>query len=173
MKKFFLPFLFIGSIVMIVVMAKTGTTLKTPATPMGILDLEFAYNAKKTTHILNAWAPGGGTDNIAAAKINTYWDFLFLFFYAGFLFLACKKIASAINGPVAKAGNLIAKAALLAGVLDILENAGMLLTLNGQGSNTVSFCTTCASVIKWGLAIIAVLYVLTGLLVLLYRRIKY
>jgi hypothetical protein len=173
MKKILLPFFFIGSMAMIVVMTKTGASLKTPAAPMGILDLEFAYNTSKTTPILNSWAPTVNTDNIAAAKINTYWDFLFLFFYSGFLFLACKKIAAVIKGPVAKAGNFIAKGALLAGFLDMIENAGMLLTLNGQGSSTVAFCTTCISVIKWGLALIAVLYVLTGLLVLAYRRIKY
>jgi hypothetical protein len=78
-----------------------------------------------------------------------------------------------MQGPVVKAGNLVAKGALLAGILDIIENAGMLLTLNGQGSSAISFCTTFVSVIKWGLALIAVLYVLTGLLVLVYRKIKY
>jgi len=170
MKKLLLPFFFIGTIAMMVVMAKTGATLKTPATPMGILDLEFAYNTAKTSIIINAWAPTAGLDNIAVAKANTYWDFLFLFFYAGFLFMACKKIALKIKGPVSKAGNLIAKGALLAGFLDILENVGMLLTLSNQGSATIAFATTFVSVIKWGLAIIAVLYVLTGVLALAFRR---
>ena len=87
--------------------------------------------------------------------------------------MACKKIAANIKGPVAKAGSIIAKSALLAGFLDIIENAGMLLTLNNNGSSAIAFCTTFISIIKWGLAIIAVLYVLTGLLVLAYRRIKY
>jgi hypothetical protein len=155
---------------MIVVMTKTGATLKIPATPHGIIDLEFAYNNAKTSEVLNAWAPANGIDNISAAKTNTYWDFLFLFFYAGFLFLACKKIASKISGPVSKAGNIIAKAALAAGFLDILENAGMLLTLNEQGSPAIALLTTVVSVIKWGLALIAVLYVLTGAIALLFRR---
>ncbi len=170
MRKLLLPFFFIGTIVMMIVMAKTGATLKTPAARMGIFDLEFAYNTSKTTPIINAWVQ---TNNIAAAKINTYWDFLFLFFYAGFLFLACKKIATNNIGPVAKAGNLIAKGALLAGLLDVVENAGMLLTLDNQGSPTIAFCTTFVSIVKWLLAIIAVLYLLTGLLVFVYRKIKY
>lgn len=169
MQKLLFPFFLIGTITMMVVMAKTGATLKTDAAPMGILDLEFAYSPNKTTPIINSWIQ---TDNISAAKTNTYWDFLFLFFYAGFLFLACKKIAAAIKGSVAKAGNHIAKAAILAGFLDVLENAGMLLTLNNQGSSAIAFATTFFSVIKWGLAVIAVLYVLTGLLVLAYRKIK-
>jgi hypothetical protein len=169
MKKLLLPFFLVGSLAMIVVMAKTGATLK-PATPHGILDLEFAYNTTKTAEVLKAWAPANGLDNIAVAKTNTYWDFLFLFFYAGFLFLACKKIASKISGPVSKAGNHIAKGALLAGFLDIIENIGMLLTLCNQGSYAIAFVTTFVSVIKWGLALIAVLYVLTGVIALAFRK---
>jgi hypothetical protein len=173
MKKLLLPFFFIGTMAMMVVMAKTGATLKTDTTPMGIINLEFAYNTTKIKPILSAWAPTEKTDNIAAATINTYWDFLFMFFYAGFLFLACKKIAANSKGLVAKAGNMIAGAALLAAFLDVIENTGMLITLHGHTSSTVAFCTTFFSVIKWGLVIIVVLYLLTGLLVLAYRRIKY
>ncbi len=173
MKKLLLPFFLMGTIIMMVVMAKTGSTLKTPATPMGILDLEFAYDLSKTETVLHAWAPTPQLDNIAVAKINTWWDFIFLFFYAGFLFLACKKIASNYKAALAKAGNIIAASAIVAGILDILENAGMLLSLHGYGSATIAFGTTFISVLKWGLALIAVLYVLTGLLVLAYRRIKY
>ena len=173
MKNYSYLFFFIGTLVMMVVMAKTGTILKTDAAPMGILNLEFAYNTTKTTTIINSWASINHADVITAAKNNTYWDFLFLFFYAGFLFLACKKIAANINGPVAKAGNFIAKGAILAGLLDIIENLGMLITLHGHTSSTIAFYTTFFSVIKWGLALMAVSYVLTALLVLAYRKIKY
>jgi hypothetical protein len=170
MKKLLLPFFLIGTIALMVVMAKTGAVLKTPEAPNGILNLEFAYNTAKTTPIINSWASISHTDVIAAAKINTYWDFVFLFFYAGFLFLACKKIAANTKGAFAKAGNLLAKGALWAGFLDIIENAGMLLTLNNQGSSTIALYTTVISIIKWMLALVAVLYVLTGLLALAFRK---
>jgi hypothetical protein len=170
MKKLLLPFFLLGSLAMIVVMTKTGAILKTPETPMGILNLEFAYNTAKTTPIINSWASINNADVITAAKNNTYWDFVFLFFYAGFLFLACKKIAAKTTGSFSRAGKLIAKGALWAGFLDIIENTGMLLTLNNQGSSTISFCTSFVSVIKWALAIIAVLYMLTGLLALAFRK---
>ncbi|MEP7256570.1 MAG: hypothetical protein ABI666_12395 [Ferruginibacter sp.] len=169
MKKYTIPFFLLGSLVMVYVMTKTGATLKTPDTLHGILDLEFAYNTAKTTAAIDAWTPA---DNIAAAKLNTWLDFLFLFFYSPFLFFASKKIAQTFNATVAKAGHLIAKGALLAGFLDILENTGMLLTLNGHTSASIAFLTTFFSVIKWGLALIAVLYVLTGALVLAFRKIK-
>ncbi|MBK8786101.1 MAG: hypothetical protein IPN43_06280 [Chitinophagaceae bacterium] len=170
MKKLLLPFFLLGTIAMIVVMAKTGAILKTPEAPNGILNLEFAYNTAKTTPIINSWAGISSTDVITAAKNNTYWDFLFLFFYAGFLFLACKKIAAKTSGSFSKAGKLIAKGALWAGFLDILENSGMLLTISNNGSNTIALCTTIISIIKWALAIIAVLYMLTGLLALAFRK---
>ena len=172
MKKLLLPFFFIGSMAMIVVMTKTGAILKTPQAPMGILNLEFAYNTIKTTTIINSWASINSVDVITAAKNNTYWDFLFLFFYAGFLFLAGKKIAANTAGIFSKAGNTIATGALWAGFLDIIENTGMLLTLNNQGSSTIAFCTTVISIIKWVLALVALLYVLVGLLVLAYRKMK-
>ncbi|HMU11537.1 MAG TPA: hypothetical protein PKC54_16105 [Ferruginibacter sp.] len=172
MKKRLLPLFFVGTILLIVVMAKTGAALKTDATPHGILDLEFAYDITKTSVVVNAWAPVNGLDNIAAAKTNTYFDFLFLFFYSIFLFLACRKITQQVKGPVAKAGNIIATGSLLAGLLDILENLGMLITLGGHVSGPIAFLTTFFSVIKWALAIMAVLYVLTGLLMLGWKRIS-
>jgi hypothetical protein len=170
MQKLLLPFFLVGTVVMMLVMAKTGSTLKTPDTPLGIIDLEFAHNIHKVKSVLAAWAPTPELDNIKLAKINTWWDFIFLFFYSGFLFLTCKKMAVKIKGPVAIAGKMIAKGALLAGFLDILENAGMLLTLNDHSSSTIAFATTFVSVVKWGLAAIAVLYVLTGLIVFTFRK---
>lgn len=173
MKKLLLTFFFIGTLVMIYVMAQSGAVLKTHATPLGILNLEFAYNSTQTKNIIQAWQAASQQGNVQAAIYNTCFDFLFLFFYAGFLFLACKKIAATTTGPVAKAGNIIARAALLAGIFDVLENTGMLLTLHGYTANSIAFLTVFFSVIKWALAIIAVLFVLTGLLLWLYKKIRY
>lgn len=158
---------------MMVVMAKTGAPLKTPATPLGILDLEFAYDSSKAAAVINAWMPVDASPGIIpAAKTNTYFDFLFLFFYSFFLFLACRRIADHSGGLIQKAGNLIASGALLAGLFDIIENLGMLVTLGGHVSGTIAFLTTFFSVIKWILALAAVLYMLSGMLMLLWRKIR-
>ena len=172
MKKLLLPFFFICNIAMMVVMNKTGATLKTAATPHGIINLEFAYNNVKTNAIINAWAPINEIDNIAVAKINTWFDFLFICAYAFFFFFACTKIAGNIKGTLSKVGNNIAKAALLAGFFDVLENAGMLLTLNGYVNSSVAFLTTFFSVLKWGLVLLVVLYLLIALLVLAYQKLN-
>lgn len=167
MKKYALLILLIGTCIMIVVMTKTGASLKTATTPKGILDLEFAYNTSKTTIVLNAWAPNSNIDNTGAAKLNTYLDFIFLFFYSLFLFFTCDKIARITKN---KTGSLIANGALYAGLLDVIENAGMLMTLSDGGSGTTAFITTFSSVIKWALAIAAVLYVLVGSVQLLISK---
>jgi hypothetical protein len=167
MKKLLLPFLFVGTMFMIFVMGKTGASLKVAHTPKGILDLEFAYNKTKTTSIINAWSLNIIVDNISKAKINTYLDFIFLAFYASFLFFGCKKIAESNKSNI---GLLIAKGALLAGLLDIIENIGMLISLSGYASNTIAIITTFCASIKWILAIIAVLYLLIGILLFAFRK---
>ena len=164
MKKLLLPFLFVGTMVMIYVMSKTSATLKTTATPCGILNLEFAYNTTKTAGVINAWEPN---NNITVAKNNTYYDFIFLAFYATFLFFTCKKIAEIKNS---NTGLLIANGAIAAGILDIAENAGMLFTLSGNVSNTVALITVICAAIKWMLAITAAFYCLAGIVYLIRHK---
>ena len=174
MKNILLIVFFIGTIVMMVVMARTGAPLKTTDTPLGILDLEFAYNTARVNKVIRAWMPASTESfgKIETAKWNTYLDFIFLFFYAGFLSLACKRIAQNIKGPVAKAGGFIAAGALLAGFLDVLENIGMLMALSGSITTGIAFLTTFFSIIKWILAATAVLYALSGLVSLGLNRLK-
>lgn len=168
MKKYGLLILLAGTAVMIVVMAKTGAPLKTPATPNGILNLEFAYSAAKASEVKQAWLPvENNADNITAATINTYLDFIFLFFYALFLFFTCDKMARITKSRV---GTLVANGALYAGLLDVAENTGMLMTLSGTVSGTTAFITTFCSVIKWALALAAVLYLIAGSIQLLVQK---
>lgn len=170
MKKYSLLILLVGTAVMILVMTKTGATLKTPATPKGILDLEFANTTSKAMAVTMAWEPANGLDNISAAKTNTWLDFIFLVCYSLFLFFSCKKIGRIGKGNFGKAGIVIAKGALVAGFLDILENAGMLYTLSGHISGNIAFFTAACSLVKWALGLLAVLYGLAGLIYLLSQR---
>lgn len=172
MKKILIPLFILGTGFMMYIMAQTSSLLKTPETKMGIINLELAHNTTKTSAILQAWAPTTDTNRIEVAKINTYWDLLFLFFYSGLLYLLCHFIADNTAGAMAKAGRLIANAAIISGITDIMENTGMLFSLNGLVSPIVSFSTAFFSYIKWGLVVIAVLYVLIGLLAVAYRKIR-
>lgn len=171
-KKYRLLFLLAGTLVMVVVMAKTGATLKTPATPKGILDLEFAYNASKASTVIHAWNDGSTPfNNNFAAINNTRLDFIFLFFYALFLYYSCNLTASFFNGNFHTVGIFLGRGALAAGVLDILENIGMLITLYGHISDNYSLLTFIFSITKWLLAIAAVLYIIFAGGIVMYKKI--
>jgi hypothetical protein len=172
MKKILIPLFLLGTGFMMYLMTQTSALLKTPTTRFGIINLELASDTVKTNTILNAWAPTTGTDRIDIAEINTYWDLLFLFFYAGLLYLLCNFIAENTAGAISRAGYYIANASIIAGIADVMENTGMLFSLNGLVSPIVSFCTAFFSVIKWSLVVIAILYILAGLLVVAYRKIR-
>ncbi len=171
MRKYFFPIIVVGSLVMVMVMGKTGATLKTPATPLGILNLEFAYNSAKAGTVLNAWQPNEKINNIEVAKFNTWLDFIFLFFYSLFLFTGCKILSANYSGAIQKAGLVLAKGAIAAGLLDIVENAGMLFTLQGNTNNSILFLTATASIIKWILALAALAYLLVFGAGYLFRKI--
>jgi hypothetical protein len=162
----------VGTIIMLVVMGKTGATLKTPTTPHGILNLEFASNSDTVNGILQVWQKTTSTDNIKAATINTLLDFIFLIFYSLFLNNLCNIIAVKLSGLLAVAGKIIAYGVLVAGVLDMIENTGMLLSLNGHMNDETAIITCVAASIKWLLVIVTLLYVIVGGLIALFKNNK-
>jgi len=171
-KKINWLFLVAGTFIMMYIMAVTGRSLYTSETPRGIVDLEFAYNNARTQAVLDAWSPvnSNGIDNIKVAIKNTWLDFIFLFFYSLFLFYCCKSISESYEGFINKLGTFFAMGALNAGLLDIGENAGMLITLNGFPSGSISLLTAIFSVIKWSLALAALAYIIIAGFSLLFKK---
>ncbi len=155
-------FVFAGTLIMAYVMAESGKSLKTPETAMGIINLEFASTKHKVNMVLNAWSYPGTSklDNISVAIKNTWFDFIFLFFYSLMLFYACLSISNSFTGFLNRTGKLLATGSLYAGLFDIIENAGMLISLNGHPSNMVAIITATFSVMKWTLVICAIVFIL-------------
>ena len=170
MKKPLLLFLLAGTLIMMVVMAKTGASLKTPLTTLGILNLEFAYNTKMAGKVINVWASMSSVDNIGAAKFNTKLDFIFLSFYSLLLFYLCRMVAKTSSGYMYSTGILLAKGSIVAGLLDILENTGMLLELNGHITSSITLFTFICASLKWALVLAAVLYILANGSIILYKN---
>lgn len=155
-KIFFSFFLLACTIFVFLQMRPTGRKLKTADTPLGILNLEFAYDIHNTSKVLYAWRPD---EKIEAAKKNTYIDFGLLFFYSLFLFYACLQLSKNFSGITCNIGIWLSKAALIAGGLDVIENIGMLITLGGNQSIFISLLTAICASVKWLLAVLAILYV--------------
>ncbi|MES2653530.1 MAG: hypothetical protein V4663_17465 [Bacteroidota bacterium] len=154
----------VGTLIMFYVMATTGKPLITSTTPLGILNLEFAYNQQMVEQILNAWK-----NLIDTALINTYWDFLYLFFYAFLLVNICTLIHHRLRATYGKIGLLFGRLAILAAFLDVIENGFMLNVLNNSYNAMSLQLMVGASVLKWIIVLIVVLYSLVGLILLTIR----
>jgi len=172
-KKFSLLILLAGTIIMIFIMLISGKPLNTSETPCGILHLEFANTEEKVLQVLSAWKKNSSNTNdiIAAAKGNTWFDFLFLLFYALFLYSSCYRLSRMVtNKIISSLLSFFAIAALLAGGLDMLENIGMLLSLSGQASHAIALFTSIVSIIKWVLVLGAITSLIVGILVFIFQR---
>ena len=135
---------------MMAVMQSNRSTLQTQTTPLGILNLRFAYNSFKAGAVLNSWSNTGTINNIKVAKTNTCLNFIFIFifFYTPFLYFACLKVSMLSSSFLSAAGKFIAKGVITAAVLDVFENTGMLFTLNGYISDSITLLTVICSVVK-------------------------
>ncbi len=172
MKKILLPVFFTGTLFMIAVMSNTGKPLKTCDTPNGIVNLEFANTTAKVNKVFTAWQINTAASKLPAAKTNTYWDFIFIFFYAGLLFLSCRKFYNIYKTHTFfyKAGKLLAKAVLVAAALDVIENLYMLKLLNGNITGAFAATGSACAYLKFILLIMAVLYILISLVLTAFAK---
>jgi hypothetical protein len=174
----------LGTLVMVIVMVITGKPLKTPETPSGIIALELAGTNAKVQSVLTAWrgfpitnnhfSPSGfrsmeevfAGSKIFAARKNTLYDFIFIIFYTSLFVACCKTLSRKLinNNFFSRAGKFIAKAAIVAALLDVIENIGMLLSLFGKGSDTNAMMTMTASSIKWLIVFCTIVYIVVAFL---------
>jgi hypothetical protein len=161
--------LIIITVVMIWVMNKSGNPLKTATTPLGILNLELALTKNETSEIVQQW---NQQQLIPVAQKNTYYDFIFLISYGALFYFLCRQTAKQfrINTFPRKVSYLLAYAAILAGIMDILENSGMLLSLSGHIGNSITLFTFTASLIKWSLVAGCISWLIIAVFIILFRR---
>lgn len=124
----------------------------------GILDLEFARTATRVATILSVW----GRTGQAAARVQTYWDFLFLLGYSTALTLGILSLISRLSHrrAVYNLGITLACGQALAAGLDAVENVCLLAALDGYVRDwTASVAFYCAAV-KFGGVILGLIFVL-------------
>ena len=158
-KNLLISFLFL--VVMIFIMRGQGSSLVTPQSRNGILDLEFAKSPEKYYQLRLFW-------DYRDLRLNIFLDFLFIASYVWFLVTACnfvKRRAGRI-----KWTNLVISLSITAGLFDVCENFLMLLVLNGRFNPDILQVVYYCAVLKFILAGLAVLYLLLSLPILFYRR---
>ena len=153
-----IKYLLYGTLIMVIIMQYSGHPFISPTTPGGILSLEFADTKTKIQSIYDAWQATNirGRTNIAQARINTYWDFVFIFFYSAlFFFWNWISAQNPVNNKYL--GKAAALLAIIAGTLDVIENLGMLKSLNGNILDATADMTSLCATIKFSLLGISVL----------------
>lgn len=133
-----------------------GGALSTKEAPRGVLCLEFAYTADKASMITDSWGAKG-------VKDKAFWqiilDFPFIIAYAALIMaiaLRCQQAAAGIDW-LEQAARFAFYAGPIAGLLDCIENVGMLITLSGAHSDAVAFVTAACAFVKFALIVATIL----------------
>jgi len=126
-----------------------------------VVAFEFAKTPAKAQHMLDTW----GADGIAAVKINSMVDFIFMPVYSTLIAMGILALASGagFTGLMAFIAITLAWAQWLAALCDATENAALLAILYGSAASPwPEIAYWCASV-KFGIIFAGVFFIL-GLL---------
>ncbi len=147
----------LATLLMIILMQVQGGSLKTNASPKGMIDLEFADTPQRLHELMICW-------DISVVKMNIWLDFLFIVAYVLFLSIAAEFSAIKWGGGFAqKIGFWLARIAYVVGVLDIAENLLMLQSVAGNYTDTSLQLTYYCAAVKFILAGCVLLYLLVSL----------
>ncbi len=159
------------TVLTIVGMQMTGSVLVNEAAPGGIVSFELAGTLAGSQSIIESWR--GPT--MTWAGINMGLDFLFLFLYATTIALGCLILADRMPEKfqsLKALGRWLALGILVAAGLDIIENIALILLLTGSGNEFLSPLARWMAIPKFGLVLLALLYIIGGVVSYLTNRIK-
>lgn len=139
-----------------------------PFTPPNIVAFELAGNVATAQEIISAWSP----EQIDRVKTSIYFDFGFILVYCSAFMFACRA-ASTYSGVqfFIKTGQQLAWIVWIAGLCDAIENIAMLRTLSEISQASVSIAFYFAT-IKFGILLIALIFVLICLMTGLFTKAK-
>lgn len=146
-------------VALMLVFSLTGAGLTTNAAPYGIVSYELAFTAENAAAMLASW----DADAQLSAAFGLGLDYLFMPAYAGALWLACGLAGQRLRRlawPLDGWAGLLARGAVLAAVLDAIENAALWQQLiSAPGDLLAILAGVCAS-IKFALIFLALVYAL-------------
>ncbi len=134
----------------------------------GIVSFELAKELSNSNEIINAWDATAKS----AAGLSLGFDFLFLLIYASFI----SWLVYLINDRLfIKSKNIFFKKVsillpFIVAFFDVLENIALIKLLLGDLQQKWSAMAYYFAVIKFGLLIVAISYILLGFLILVFRK---
>jgi len=154
--------LFTMTILTLIGMQITGNPLITDAAPGGIVTFELIGTFTGSQLIIESWQGSLMT----YAGLNMGLDFLFLTLYGITIALGCLLISVRLPESwqtVKRIGFGLAVGVLFAAFLDIIENVALIKLLLGSQNEILPFLAKWAAIPKFILVLMALLYVVGGL----------
>jgi len=139
-----------------------------PFTPPNIVAFELAGNVATTQEIISSWGP----EQVERVKTSIYLDFGFILVYCSAFMFACR--AAANYSGVQFFINTVQQLTWIvwiAGLCDAIENIAMLRTLSEISQTSVSIAFYFAT-IKFGILLIALIFVLISLVAGFFTKVK-
>lgn len=174
MKQIFILIIAVaGTLLLATMMKDQGAPLVTCNTPQGILNLEFAATPTAAGAVVAEWQASRCNDGrtlVATAVANTKLDFVFIAFYVLFFYMTSFILGQSLPGFAGKLGLWLRWGSVLAGLLDVVENLFMFKTLQSNITGMGTYATALCAKIKFGLLAACLLYLLLGLVWLLFNK---
>jgi hypothetical protein len=155
------PWFLIIAIVLILAVGQLMKQLVAAVEPRPLC-LQFAWSEVRASEILGNWS----AEDKRAVRLNLALDFVFIVIYVTAIALACALAAGALDAARwpggGGMGGSFARAIVIAGLLDVLEDVAQLVMLAGYRTQPwPALASVCAS-LKFFLAAVAILYALYG-----------
>ena len=129
--------------------------------PHGIIEFEMTWTVERARQILTDWSPAARQ----AMRSSVLFDFPFIPAYVALLGALCLLTARAVSGGAQAVGPALAVLAVVAGLLDVVENLCLLRMLDGPPESPSALLVTLASwaaAVKFALVFGCIFYVLTS-----------
>ncbi len=150
----------VATVVMFLVMRWLSIEVTTKATPKGIISFELSKNFETAKTMMQA----AGIKNM---QFNTGIDFLFIIAYTSLFLVCCKALMDNYRSSGLKTlGLIFLELSVLVGVLDLVENITMLITLGGYGSNLSVTISRWSAILKFSIAGLVVVYIIISSLLM-------
>ena len=166
--RFFWPLLGL-TVLLMAAFAITGAPLTTEAAPYGIVSFELAGSVENAQAMLKSWEANAQL----RATFGLGLDYLFMVVYASTIAFGCGIVSHFMHRkdwPLAKWGNLLAWAVILAALLDGIENAALTTIIIGTVVSPWPEIAYWCAIFKFALIFVGIVYVLYGTVVALVER---
>jgi len=155
-KRLFWPLLAL-TLVLMIVFSITGAPLNTEAAPYGVISFELAGSLERVNTIFASWDAAARE----RAAFGLGLDYFFIPVYATAIALGCALASRSLKArqwPLESLGAIISWGLLLAGLLDIIENIALTITLFSAPSAPYPQIATACAALKFTLIFLALVY---------------